>query len=193
MTIRTTLLTFFFVLFINAAHCQCFDQKPFDMGNNAINKVEAETIEHYTNSFMGCSMPDFMAVTIDSTKISNTSLRGRVTMFYFWGLHDGFSVQEIPYLNRVADTFKNEKVNFIAICRDDSSRWDRRCEKFFHFKHIARSKNLLSKFNCRPVAIIFDKNGRAISFDFAWLSLDQKIIDDRSQQFIDTIRKALKN
>jgi thiol-disulfide isomerase/thioredoxin len=95
-------------------------------------------------------------------------MRGRVTMFYFWALHDGFSVLEIPNLNKVVDTFRNQNVNFIAICRDDSAKWDKRAETFFHFRHILRSKNLIGKFDCRPVAIIFDRNGKAVvSLDFA--------------------------
>ena len=189
---RLTLLYVLFFSFILSARCQCFDQKPFDMRGSAINKVEVETVDQYAASLIGCPMPTFSEQTIDSHKISNASLRGKVVMFYFWGLHDGFSVQEMPYLNRVVDTFKKENVVFISICRDDSSKWEKRSEKFFHFQHISRSKNLLSKFKCGPVAIIFDKKGKAVSFDFAWLSPDSKVIDDRSQDFINTIRKALK-
>lgn len=192
MVIRPVLICFSFFVSIHFAHSQCFERKPFDMHGSAINKVEAETIDQYTASFIGCSMPAFTASAVDSSKITSASLRGKVVMFYFWGLHDGFSVQEVPYLNRVVDTFKKDNVVFIAICRDDSSKWEKRSEKFFHFKHIARSKNLLSKFNCRPVAIIFDKKGKAVSFDFAWLSPDNKVVEDRSQEFIATIRRALK-
>ena len=193
MRSRFLFLFIAFPIFVHTASGQCFDTKAWDDVSKIGSKdKDGHTMEEYCTAFIGCSMPTFSAVTVDGSKISNTILHGKVTVFYFWDLHNNLNVSEASYLNKLVDTFKTDNVRLIAICINDSAKWDKRSEKFFHFQHIARSKDMLSKFKGYPTIIIFDKNGKTVYYNIAWESKDHLNSTDRTPTFIEVIRKALR-
>jgi len=176
-------LTTICILSASAVQCQsCFDQGGF-------NGVE-EKLEQYKAGFLGCRMPAFKATLINGTPITNDSLQGKTVFMYFWSLHLGFYTAEIPYLNRLMDTFAGKGIVFLAICKDDSAKWDKRSEKFFHFKHISRSKAVLSKFKSDPAIVIFNKDGRTIFYDNG-LTDREALLKERLATYIRIIKGNL--
>jgi hypothetical protein len=165
MLARNLFIASLLCLYTCTALCQCFNKSPYK-GEGDVNSTF-----QYSESFMGCEMPAFVANTIDGIKISNASLRGKISMFYLWGIHDGFMKNDVPYLNQLIDTFRNDSVQFIAVNKEDPATWNKRAETFFKFKHIVDAKDFLSKFKCNPTLIIFDKYGKTVYLGVGQIAL----------------------
>ena len=190
---KNTFALFLCFLFFSAVRGQsCFDKARFaDVSRSgpSVNS-QGQTLEQFNASFLGCQIPKFKTSLTDGTAITEDSLYGKVVVIYFWSMHDNLYTNEVPYLNRLVDTFAAKKVLFLAICRDDPAKWDKRSERFFHFKHIAESKPVIDKFKAHPVMIIFDKNGKTAFFDNGLTQYD-KVLKERFNNYMRVIKEKL--
>ena len=162
----------------------CFDRK------DQPEFKDVQDFETYGSTFIGCQMPKFNTSFTDGTPVSKDSLYGKVVVMYFWSLHKDFYTNEIPFLNKLVDSLKGQKVEFIAVCYDDPSKWDKRSEAFFHFKHIAQSKPLMDKFKAHPVIVIFDKNEKTVFYNCG-MTENGKELKKRSDRYLKVIKDNL--
>jgi hypothetical protein len=162
----------------------CFDRK------DKPEFKDVQDFEIYGATFIGCQMPKFNTSFTDGTPVSRDSLYGKVVVIYFWSLHQDLNTNEVPFLNKLVDSLKGQKVEFIAVCQDDPSKWDKRSETFFHFKHIAQSKPLIDRFKARPVIVIFDKTGKTVFYNCG-LTQYEKELRQRSARYLKVIKDHL--
>lgn len=69
---------------------------------------------------IGAQIPEFEATTIEGAKITRESLKGKPTLINFWFTTCAPCVAEIPGLNTIVNQYGNNKVNFIAIGRENT-------------------------------------------------------------------------
>ncbi len=178
--------------FFSAQSQSCYDRGQFidvSKSGGPIN-AQGQTLDEYCYSFRSCPMPKFKTVLTEGTLISNDSAKGKISVLYFWSLHQSMNTNEVGYLNKLVDTFKGQNILFLAVCLDDPDKWDKRAESFFHFKHIAQSKPIKERFKSQPVVIIFDRNGKTAFYDNGLTEYDQ-VLKERFNKYLRVIKDNL--
>jgi len=67
----------------------------------------------------GDSAPDFTTTDIDGNKIVFSSFQGsKVVLLNFWGLRCGACIEEIPYLNKMAETYIDKGLVILGVDTD---------------------------------------------------------------------------
>lgn len=91
----------------------------------------AESYKAYKQSMPGMPMPDAELLTPDGKKVMLSSMYGKVVYIDLWATWCGPCVKEIPFMEKLAERFKDDgEVVLISISTDDSDEpWLRKIEK----------------------------------------------------------------
>jgi len=149
------------ILLIKVANAQKNDYKATLTDCLNQHKIQLDK----TDCMNGVTAPDFTGSTIDGKNIRLSKLRGQVVVLNFWFIACAPCRAEVPGLNEVVESFKNEKVNFVSIATDKEPELKKYLTKNkFSFETIAdpafstcqKEYNIYSY----PTTIIIDKNGK---------------------------------
>ncbi|MEO6132409.1 MAG: TlpA disulfide reductase family protein, partial [Saprospiraceae bacterium] len=69
----------------------------------------------------GAQLPHFNGTTLNGIQIDDAYFRGRVSVIHFWFKGCEPCLEEIPGLNALAEHFKNQDVNFLAIGHEQTN------------------------------------------------------------------------
>ena len=93
---------------------------------------------------IGYQLPDFEATTIDGKKISNQSLKGKVTIINFWFTACRPCVAEIPGFDDIIEKYGRDNLNYISIGRDSKEEVSEFLQKHpWRFDHIVDAESLI--------------------------------------------------
>lgn len=113
--------------------------------------------------FINKPLPNFELQNLESHLKTNTDYAGKVTLVNLWFTSCPPCITEIPYLNYLKDSYKDQ-VNFVAITFDTKDKVDRfLTRKPFHFEHLVDATTYLHKElnnNAFPKLILIDKMGQ---------------------------------
>ncbi len=95
---------------------------------------------------IGAKVPEFSATSIDGKEISEVYFKGKITILNFWSLSCPPCLAETPGFNMVIDKFGHEKLNYLAISRDDAKDVRRYLEcNSWGFTQIASGMDITMK------------------------------------------------
>ncbi|HRG22151.1 MAG TPA: TlpA disulfide reductase family protein [Saprospiraceae bacterium] len=141
---------------------------------------------------IGHYLPDFEVTSIDGSKISNHSLKGRVSVINFWFLACTPCLAEIPGFKILVDKYGTEHFNFIAFGMDSKADIEAYLRKHpWPFSHIADADDaIVVKFKHRwgfPTTFIVDENGIIVSAFSAGLPDERAVaeIQKKISPFLD--------
>ncbi len=141
----------------------CFLKNVYDPAVDAPDfKVISQKIDDYVNSFAGCRVPDFTATAIDGRVISSEKSAGKITVLNFWFTRCKPCVTEFPSLNKLAEEFSAQGVEFISFALDSKEVLDT-----FLISHplkyavVPNADSIAATFKIvvYPVNMVLDKNG----------------------------------
>ncbi|MEO3404044.1 TlpA disulfide reductase family protein [Mucilaginibacter sp. CAU 1740] len=120
--------------------------------------------EESTYFTTGEEMETFNTRDLNNNKIKLKELRGKVVVLNFWFINCPACMQEIPELNKLVDTYKdNPNVVFLAIALDYSYE----LRKFlkttaFNYDIIDNGRDIANnyKIHLYPTSVILDKEGK---------------------------------
>lgn len=117
---------------------------------------------------IGHYLPDFEVTSIDGSKISNHSLKGKVSVINFWFLACTPCLAEIPGFKILVDKYGTEQFNFIAFGMDSKADIEAYLRKHtWPFSHIADADDaMVVKFKHRwgfPTTFVVDEDGIILS------------------------------
>lgn len=93
---------------------------------------------------IGYQLPDFEATTMDGKKISNHSLKGKITIINFWFTACRPCVAEIPGFDHIIEKYGRDKLNYISIGRDSKEEVSEFLDKHpWRFDHIVDAESLI--------------------------------------------------
>jgi len=125
-------------------------------------KKEVETVDPSEQfGLEGKELPKFELQDLEGNKVDLTDLKGKPSLINFWFTGCAPCIEEMPILNNLVSQYK-EKVNFIAITFESSSRVNRFLErKQFDFLHLVDAQAYIKElgFNEFPKNIFLDKHG----------------------------------
>lgn len=105
--------------------------------------------------------PIFNLNTLGDSKFSSETLKGKPTMINFWFTRCAPCIDEMPVLNKIKETYKDE-FNFIAITYESKKDVEKFLGKHsFEFQHLVDAKDFTDKLGVQdyPVNMFLDKNG----------------------------------
>jgi len=121
--------------------------------------------EQEPTCYVGLDIPTFSATDIQGIKVDLESLRGKLVVMKFWSNYCPPCIEEIPYLNILADSLQNEDVVFLAPSVSEKLEIEELLSQVgpFNFRIIPDAtwlfrEHLRSKSGF-PTTIIIDKNG----------------------------------
>jgi thiol-disulfide isomerase/thioredoxin len=115
---------------------------------------------------VGCDMPDFEAMTLDSIVVNPESLKGKITVLNFWFIGCPPCETELPGLNKLVEEFEEKGVLFLAFGRDDEEDVvEYIAKKPFKYQQIPQTSapGVFSAFQVRfgyPYHLVFDEEGK---------------------------------
>jgi peroxiredoxin len=112
----------------------------------------------------GEALKRFKAQDVNNQLFDLKELSGKVVVLSFWQLNHMATMQEIPNLNELADTYKNDpNVVFLAVPADDPNDVKEfLANTIFKYHVIDNGKSISSKFNIEtyPTSVVIDKTGK---------------------------------
>lgn len=112
--------------------------------------------------FIDKPLPPFELQNLSNEVKTNAILNDKVTLINLWFTSCAPCITEIPYLNYLKDTYKDQ-VNFVAITFDDKAKVERfLARKDFKFEHLVDASKYLSQDlenNAFPKLLVLDKKG----------------------------------
>ena len=115
---------------------------------------------------VGCDMPDFEAMTLDSIAVNPESLKGKISVLNFWFIGCPPCETELPGLNKLVEEFEEKGVLFLAFGRDDEEDVvEYIAENPFKYQQIPQTSapGVFSAFQVRfgyPYHLVFDEEGK---------------------------------
>lgn len=129
----------------------------------------SETYKQYL--WEGKELPDINLRSLDGKVYNRETMKGKTVLIDFWFIGCTYCVQEMPKLNRLADSLKNKNILFASIAFDPADSLRNFLKKTdFHFDVISDTTYFLNKalgVRAYPTKVIVGKDGKII-----------KIIDD---------------
>ncbi|MBK7880543.1 MAG: TlpA family protein disulfide reductase [Saprospiraceae bacterium] len=93
---------------------------------------------------IGARVPDFEVELIDGSKYSSENLKGKVSVINFWFIDCPPCVAEINGLNSLVKLFGKNKLNYIAIGRDQRSDIESFLKNnVWNYKHISGETKII--------------------------------------------------
>ncbi|MHA7056809.1 peroxiredoxin family protein [Aquimarina sp. M1] len=106
--------------------------------------------------------PEFEVTDINGNSYNSKDLLGKVIVINFWFINCPPCRKEIPDLNKLVDTFKDDEVIFLGFATDSEEKLQKFLKKNqFSYHHISVNK-LVNDFGVKgfPTNIIIDKKGK---------------------------------
>ena len=131
-----------------------------------LNPWSFEYRDSVNGTYKGSEYPSFDLTTLDGRRITNESSKGKITFFSFWFESCAGCRQEIPEMNALYDSLKdNARFQFVAITFDSEESLPDFIAKFnIHFPvaTVGHEEELerLNHHNGYPSLAIIDKEGR---------------------------------
>lgn len=144
-----------------------------EASNSAPISEAASTIENegakgvqlpnYDN-IIGNDAPVFNKQALDGKNYDLSKLKGKVVVMNFWFIECTPCREEIPYLNKLVDKYKdNDNVVFISVTNNKSASVKKFLEKnTFKYTQLADASNIIHEYNVNvfPTHFVIDKNGK---------------------------------
>jgi peroxiredoxin len=143
---------------------------------------------------VGSDMPEFKMTDIHGKKWNSKELKDKVVVLNFWFVECPPCVSEMPGLNRLVDTYKdNDQVVFLSVSNSDQAKMERFLQKKeFKYAHIPNesAQKYLLKWGVQmyPQNLVIQNNKIMFSFSGGATNNDDFIF----QLLNDEIEKALK-
>ena len=141
------------------------DGKLLYMQLRKATEEEKKEMEVRPNSseIIGKRAPDFKMTDINGNEISSETTKGKVVVLNFWFVSCKPCIAEIPELNEVYKTYKNNSdVVFASITFDKKEKVDVFLEKYpLQYPVVSDAKEICTLFNTSgyPTNLVIDKNG----------------------------------
>jgi cytochrome c biogenesis protein CcmG/thiol:disulfide interchange protein DsbE len=113
------------------------------------------------SEFKNKDFPKFSLKTLSGEHFNFEQLNGKPTMINFWFTKCAPCIDEMPVLNQIAETYKND-FNFIAITYETDNDVEKFLKKHpFGFKHLVNAKKFTDSLGIKayPLNLFLDKNG----------------------------------
>lgn len=133
-------------------NCSCRIESTYEQGlkNCLSNFARAKKLGSNTSMsigpdcLIGARVPDFEVELIDGSKYSNENLKGKVSVINFWFIDCPPCVAEINGLNSLVELFGKDKINYIAIGRDQRSDIESFLKNHvWNYNHISGETNII--------------------------------------------------
>jgi len=141
------------------------DGKLLYMQMRKATEEEKKEMEVRPNSseIIGKRAPDFKMTDLNGNEISSETTKGKVVVLNFWFVSCKPCIAEIPELNEVYKTYKNNSdVVFASITFDKKEKVDAFLEKHsLQYPVVSDAKEIctLFKTSAYPTNMVIDKNG----------------------------------
>lgn len=116
-----------------------------------------------SSDIIGKQVPDFIMTDLNGNEISSKNTKGKVVVLNFWFVSCKPCIAEIPELNEVYETYKNNsEVVFASITFDKKEKVDAFLEKYaLQYPVVSDALEIckLFKISGYPTNIVIDKNG----------------------------------
>ncbi len=112
----------------------------------------------------GIMAKNFVTVDLEGEKVSLVDLKGKVIVLNFWFTACPPCIAELPKLNKIANKYKDQNVEFIAITFDSKEKITAFLKEHkFNYK-IVSDNSIVSDYNVSifPLSIIIDQKGEII-------------------------------
>lgn len=125
---------------------------------------------------VGAAVPDFSLLTDDGKYVHLADYHDHVVLINFWATTCGACVQEIPSLNRLAQSFTGKPFTILAVSEDDDrDPW-----------------NTIAKFRTRvPIEfpVLFDSRG-SVANDYGTYMIPESFLLDRAGHLVRKVTGA---
>lgn len=135
----------------------------------------------------GKNLPDINFIALNGKKYNGGTMKGKTVLIDFWFIGCTYCVQEMPKLNKLADSLKHKNILFASIAFDEADSLKNFLKKIdFHFDVISDTAATLNKalgVRAYPTKVVVGKDGKII-----------KIIDDEYHEWENlgvALKKAL--
>ena len=126
-------------------------------------KMGQRTFFPDSSDFIGTLAPEYEMTDINGNEISSKNSEGKVVVLNFWFVSCKPCIAEIPELNEVYETYKNNsEVIFASITFDTKEKVDVFLEKHpLQYPVVSDAKEICNLFNTTtyPTNLVIDKNG----------------------------------
>ena len=119
------------------------------------------------SSLRGFIAPNFVVSTIDDKVIELSKLKGQVVFLNFWFTQCQPCIEEMKYLNQLAELYSNKKIVFISFANDDTHILKQFISQHpFKFKLISNGdsirKDVFKLMGLWPQNVIIDQEGKIV-------------------------------
>ncbi len=120
-----------------------YNKMSFEQGRYLITRKTADSLravldEELQSCIIGKELPAYNLVGLSGKTYTNEDLKGKVVVFNFWSVNCGPCVMEIPVLNKLYLSYKDNKdVVFISILLDKEEQLEKFLEKGLTMRRIA--------------------------------------------------------
>ncbi len=130
-------------------------------GNDEISLRNAK-LDAFRISLLNKPISSFQLTDLNNNSWNSKDLKGRIVIINFWFTACKPCIQEMPYLNELVATNKNNSVVFIAPAPENSNQVKKFLKKFsFDYKIIPSSGDFITSLNIEnfPTHLVIDKEG----------------------------------
>ena len=119
------------------------------------------------SSLRGFIAPNFVVSTIDNKVIELSKLKGQVVFLNFWFTQCQPCIEEMKYLNQLAELYSSKKIVFISFANDDTHILKQFISQHpFKFKLISNGdsirKDVFKLMGLWPQNVIIDQEGKIV-------------------------------
>jgi len=108
---------------------------------------------------------NFTATDLDGKSINLKDLEGKIVVVNFWFINCAPCRIEMPELNALVDSFKNDKIVFIAVALDKQNDLQKFLQTTsFKYRIVGDGGNIAAQYGVGsyPTHLILDKKGKAV-------------------------------
>jgi len=160
-------------------HAAC--AKSYGLTASSPDSLVWEYMDSMNHCLVGAAAPDFKAKTINGKTIELNKLKGNVVMINFWAIWCGPCVHEIPWLNKLAQSYSGKKISFISVAVDSLPAVKKYLTSHpFNFATIALGETIMQDIfklpGAFPYTVIIDKEGKICEWRIGGFDEQQQTI-----------------
>lgn len=193
-------------LFILLLLSNCQRAKPISYEEGLSRCLQLQEQKHAANPnafqmetadcMIGAQIPDFEETTLEGVKMNRKLLMGKPTLLNFWFTTCAPCVAEIPGFNAIVQKFGVEKMNYVAIGRDNREDIQEFLQKTpWSFTQISNDNDLIQHtFKMHwgyPTTFLLNKNAEIVLV-FSGGKTDSTAVEEVQKKLIPAIEKELR-